>query len=415
MTLKEQDPEVYEIIKKEERRQREVLELIPSENYVSKAVLEALGSVLTNKYSEGYPRKRYYGGNQFIDKVEQLAITRAKKIFGAEHVNVQPYSGSPANLEVYFALLNLNDKVMGMSLASGGHLTHGSPVSAAGKFYHFIHYEVDKKTGLIDYDKVESLAKKEMPKMIVCGYTCYPRIIDFKKFSQIAKKIGAYLFADISHIAGLIAGRVHPSPFPYADVVTTTTHKTLRGPRGAMIMSKKELSEKIDKAVFPGMQGGPHNHQTAAIAVCLGEALKPEFKNYAQQIIKNAKALAKSLMDEGINLVSKGTDTHLILIDLRNLKVTGKEAQEILDNVGITVNKNMIPGDPRTPINPSGIRLGTPAITSRGMKEKEMIEIGKIIALALKNPKNSTILNKVKRKVKEITRMFPVPGIERNP
>jgi glycine hydroxymethyltransferase len=406
--LKISDPKLYKIIKLEEKRQRDCLELIPSENYVSKAVLEALGSVLTNKYSEGYPGKRYYGGNQFIDMAEELAIERAKKIFKAEHVNVQPYSGSPANLEVYFALLKPGDKIMGMSLAHGGHLTHGSPVNFSGKIYQFIPYGVNEKTGYLDYDQMEKLAKKEKPKMIVCGATCYPRLIDFKKIAQIAHKVGAYCLADIAHIAGLIAAGLHPSPFPYADVVTTTTHKTLRGPRGAMIMCKKELAEKIDKAVFPGMQGGPHDHQTAAIAVCLGEILKPEFKKYARQIIKNAKVLAEKLKNEGMMLISGGTDNHLILIDVLKVGLTGKKAQEILDQVGITVNKNMIPGDSRKPFDPSGIRLGTPAITSRGMKEKEMIKIGQIIASVLKNPKNNQVLQKAKKEVREITKRFPV-------
>lgn len=407
------DREIFDLIKKEEGRQKETINLIPSENYISKEVLKALGSVLTNKYSEGYPGKRYYGGNQCIDEIENLAIKRAKKIFGTEHVNVQPYSGSPANLEVYFALLEPGDKIMGMSLAHGGHLTHGSPVNFSGKTYQFIPYGVDEKTGYLDYDQIEKLSKKEKPKMIVTGYTCYPRIIDFKKFAQIAHSVGAYCLADIAHIAGLIAGGVHPSPFPYCDVVTTTTHKTLRGPRGAMIMCKKELAKEIDRAVFPGMQGGPHDHQTAAIAVCLGEVLKPEFKKYARQIIKNAKALAESLINEGLTLVSGGTDNHLMLIDLSNLNISGKEAQMVLDEAGITVNKNMIPGDPRKPFDPSGIRLGTPAVTSRRMKEKEMRKIAKLITLVLKNPKNKKILTSVKKEVKKITKKFPVPGMDR--
>lgn len=402
------DPEVFNLIKKEEKRQKEVINLIPSENYVSKEVLLALGSVLTNKYSEGYPGKRYYAGNQYIDEIENLAKERAKKIFGAEHVNVQPYSGSPANQAVYFALLSPGDKVLGMDLAHGGHLTHGSPVNFSGRVYHFIPYGVDLKTGLLDYHQIENLAKKEKPKMIVSGATCYPRIIDFKKIASIAHSLGAYCLADIAHIAGLVASGLHPSPFPYVDVVTTTTHKTLRGPRGAMIMCKKNLAEEIDKAVFPGLQGGPHDHQTAAIAVCLGEVLKPEFKEYARQIIKNAQVLALELINQGLKLVSGGTDNHLMLVDLRNLEITGKEAQEILDKVGIVVNKNMIPGDSRKPFDPSGIRLGTPAITSRGMKEKEMKEIGKMIAKVLRNPKNSKILKEVKKEVKEITKNFPI-------
>lgn len=401
-TLSKIDPKIYRLIKLEEKRQKECLNLIPSENYTSKAVLEALGSVLTNKYSEGYPQKRYYGGNQYIDKIETLTIERAKKLFGAEHANVQPYSGSPANLAVYFALLSPGAKIMGMDLASGGHLTHGSPVNFSGKFYHFIPYSVDEQTGFLNYDQIEKLAKKTKPKMIVCGATSYPRIIDFKRFAQIAHSIGAYCLADIAHIAGLVVAGYHPSPFPYADVVTTTTHKTLRGPRGAIIMCKKDLSDKIDRAVFPGIQGGPHNHQTAAIAVCLKEAQKAEFKKYVGQLVKNAKVLAEELKNQGLKLVSGGTDNHLILVDLRNLNLTGKEAQEILEQANIIVNKNVIPGEPRKPWDPSGIRLGTPAVTSLGLKEKEMKEIGRIIGTILKNPKNETILAKTKKQVKEL-------------
>lgn len=413
--LKSSDSKVYKFIKLEEKRQKDALELIPSENYTSKAVLEALGSVLTNKYSEGYPEKRYYGGNQFIDKIENLAIERAKKIFSAEHVNVQPYSGSPANLEVYFALLEPGNKIMGMDLAAGGHLTHGSSVNFSGKIYRFIPYGVDPKTHLIDYDELEKIAKKEKPKMIVCGATAYPRLIDFKKIADIAHSISAYCLADIAHIAGLVAAGLHPSPFPYCDVVTTTTHKTLRGPRGAMIMCKEELAERIDKAVFPGMQGGPHNHQTAAIAVALGEILQPKFKRYAVQIVKNARALAEELTNQGLKLVSGGTDNHLILVDLTKLGITGKEAQNTLDEVGITLNKNMVPNDPRKPWDPSGIRLGTPTVTSRGMKEKEMKKVGRIIGEVLKamseNKELSRVIKRAKREVKEITSKFPVPGI----
>jgi glycine hydroxymethyltransferase len=407
--LKQVDPEIYNLIEFEKRRQRDSLDLIPSENCVSPAVLEALGSVLTNKYSEGYPKKRYYGGNKYIDEIENLAIERAKKIFGAEHVNVQPYSGSPANLEVYFALLSPGDKIMGMDLASGGHLTHGSPVNFSGKIYHFVPYGVDKKTGFINYEEVAKLAKKEKPKMLVCGATSYPRTINFKKFAQIAHSVGAYCLADIAHIAGLVAAGFHPSPFPYCDIATTTTHKTLRGPRGAMIMCKKELSDKIDKAVFPGMQGGPHNHQTAAIAVCLKEAEKPEFKNYVGQLIKNNKVLADELKEQGLKLVSGGTDNHITLIDLRNLSITGKEAQEILEKVGIIVNKNVIPDEKRKPWDPSGIRLGPPALTTRGMKEKEMKQIGKIIAEVLKDHKNEILLKAAAKEIKEISKKFPLP------
>jgi len=407
--LKQVDPEIYNLIEFEKRRQRDSLDLIPSENCVSPAVLEALGSVLTNKYSEGYPKKRYYGGNKYIDEIENLAIERAKKIFGAEHVNVQPYSGSPANLEVYFALLSPGDKIMGMDLASGGHLTHGSPVNFSGKIYHFVPYGVDKKTGFINYEEVAKLAKKEKPKMLVCGATSYPRTINFKKFAQIAHSVGAYCLADIAHIAGLVAAGFHPSPFPYCDIATTTTHKTLRGPRGAMIMCKKELSDKIDKAVFPGMQGGPHNHQTAAIAVCLKEAEKPEFKNYVGQLIKNNKVLADELKEQGLKLVSGGTDNHITLIDLRNLSITGKEAQEILEKVGIIVNKNVIPDEKRKPWDPSGIRLGPPALTTRGMKEKEMKQIGKIIAEVLKDHKNEILLKAAAKEIKAMSKKFPLP------
>ncbi|MFH0973164.1 MAG: serine hydroxymethyltransferase, partial [Candidatus Micrarchaeota archaeon] len=355
--LREADPEIAAAIEKEFERQATVLELIPSENVVSGAVLEALGSVLTNKYSEGYPHKRYYGGNEFIDIVEDIAIERAKKLFGAEHVNVQPYSGSPANMAVYFALLEPGDKLMGMSLAMGGHLTHGHPVNFSGKLYKPVHYGVDKETELIDYDVVRKLALAEKPKIIVSGATAYPRLFDFKRFAEIAEECGAYSMADIAHIAGLIAAGVHPSPFPFTDVVTTTTHKTLRGPRGAMIMCKQAFAERIDKAVFPGLQGGPHEHAIAGKAVAFAEAAKPEFKEYAKQIVKNAKALADELNALGFRLVSGGTDNHLILIDLTPKNVTGKQAEAALDKAHITVNKNMIPFDSRKPFDPSGIRI----------------------------------------------------------
>lgn len=380
--LKQTDPEVYKLIKEEEKRQEEVLEMIPSENYTSSAVIEALGSVLTNKYSEGYPRKRYYQGNKLIDDVEILAQERAKKLFGVPHANVQPYSGSPANTAVYFALLEPSrDKIMGLTLAFGGHLTHGSPVSISGKYYKTVPYDLNE-SGLIDYDEVEKLALKEKPKIIVCGATAYPRIIDFKKFGKIADESGSYLLADISHIAGLIAGGVHPSPVPYADIIMTTTHKTLRGPRGAMLMvtdkglkKDPELGDKIDKAVFPGLQGGPHDNQTAAIAVALLEADQPEFKKYSKQIVKNARVLAEELTKSRLNLVSGGTDNHLLLIDLTNKKVNGALAAYALEVAGIVVNKNAVPNDPMPPFYPSGIRLGTPALTTRGMKENEMKKV----------------------------------------
>jgi len=405
--LKKEDKKIFDLIELEKKRLQKGLELIPSENYVSKAVLEALGSVLTNKYSEGYPKKRYYGGNIYIDDVESLAMKRAKQLFGAEHVNVQPYSGSPANLEVYFALLDIGDKILGMNLAHGGHLTHGHPINFSGKVYNFIQYGVDKKTELLDYDVIRKLAINEKPKLILSGATAYPRLIDFKLFQEIADEIGAYSMSDISHIAGLIVGGVHPSPFPFTDVVTTTTHKTLRGPRGAMILCKEKFAKDIDRAVFPGMQGGPHNHVNAAKAVAFQEALKPEFKQYAQQIVKNARALADELMNQGIRLVTGGTDTHLILADLQKFCV-GKEAESALDEVGITVNKNMIPFDPKTPFNPSGIRLGTPAITTRGMKESEMKEIGRFIATVVKNHDNPAVKEKIKQEVLELCKQFPL-------
>ncbi len=380
--LKQTDPQIYHLVKLEEKRQKDVLEMIPSENYTSSAVIETLGSVLTNKYSEGYAKKRYYQGNKIIDDVELLAEERAKKLFGVPHVNVQPYSGSPANTAVYFALLTPGkDKIMGLSLAFGGHLTHGSPVSFSGKYFPIVSYELNEK-GLLDYDAIERLALKEKPKIIVCGATAYPRIIDFKKFGAIADKVGAYLLADISHITGLIIAGVHPTPVPYVDIIMTTTHKTLRGPRGAIIMvtnkgikKDPELAEKINKAVFPGLQGGPHDNQTAAIAVSLLEASKPPFKKYGEQIVKNAKVLADGLLGYDFNLVSGGTDNHLLLIDLSNKGVNGAVAALALEVSGIVLNKNAVPNDPMPPFYPSGIRLGTPAITTRGMKEREMKKV----------------------------------------
>jgi len=398
--LKQTDPEIYNLIKEEEKRQEEVLEMIPSENYTSKAVMEALGSVLTNKYSEGYPKKRYYQGNTIIDSVEILAEERAKKLFGVSYVNVQPYSGSPANTAVYLALLKpFKDKIMGLSLAFGGHLTHGSPVSISGKYYKVVPYHLDKN-GLIDYDEVEKLALKEKPKIIVCGATAYPRIIDFKRFGKISDRVGAYLLADISHIAGLIVAGAHPSPVPYAHIVMTTTHKTLRGPRGAIIMvtgeglkKDSQLGEKIDKAVFPGLQGGPHDNQTAAIAVSLLEAGFPSFKKYSQQVVKNAKVLAEELRKFKFNLVSGGTDNHLLLIDLSNRKVNGALAAFALEVAGIVVNKNAVPNDPMPPFYPSGIRLGTPVLTTRGMKEKEMVKIAEWINQVIEEIKGGRLQN----------------------
>ncbi len=411
--LKEKDKEIYKAIGNEIKREEEGLELIPSENFISKAVMEALGSVLNNKYSEGYPGRRYYGGNIYIDDAETLAIERAKKLFGAEHVNVQPYSGSPANMEVYFALLNFGDKIMSMNLNHGGHLTHGHPVNFSGKAYNFVQYGVDKETETINMDEIRKLAEKEKPKLILSGATAYPREINFKEFHEIAKDVGAISMVDMSHVAGLIAGKVHQSPFPFTDIVTTTTHKTLRGPRGAMILCKKEYAEKIDKAVFPGMQGGPHNHVNAAKAVAFKEAMSPDFKDYAKQIVKNAKKLAETLTEEGLRLVSGGTDNHLILIDLSNLNITGKKAEEVLDKAGITVNKNTIPFDKRKPWDPSGIRIGTPAITTRGMKEGEMVEIGRMIGKILKNKNNTSLIKNIREEVKALSTQFPIyPGLK---
>jgi len=406
--LKNGDEVVYATMMKEIDRVNTGLELIPSENFPSKATLEALGSIFNDKYSEGYPGKRYYGGNKFVDIIENLAIERAKKLFGAEHVNVQPYSGSPANIEVYLALMHPGDTFMGMKLDQGGHLTHGHKVSFSGKLFNAVQYGVNKDTELLDYDEIREIALRTRPKLILSGATAYPRKIDFKAFHEIAEEVGAISMTDIAHIAGLIVGGVHQSPFPYTDVVTTTTHKTLRGPRGAMIMCKEKFARDIDKAVFPGMQGGPHDHVTAAMAVAFGEALKPEFKDYARQIIKNAKALATYLIENGFRLVTGGTDNHLILVDLQSKGVPGKEAEIALDIAGITVNKNTIPFDPRKPFDPSGIRLGTPAVTTRGMKEAEMKHIGKLIAKAIDSKDDLEKLNKIRQDVKELCKLFPV-------
>ena len=379
------DPEVAEAIEQEFDRQQSHLELIASENFVSMAVMAAMGSHLTNKYAEGYPGRRYYGGCQFVDVVENLAIERAKKLFGAEHANVQPHSGAQANTAVYFAMLNPGDTIMGMNLNHGGHLTHGSPVNISGKYFNIVAYGVDEETGYVDYDRLRELALMHKPKMIVAGASAYPRVLDFEKFQDIAKEVGSYLMVDMAHIAGLVAAGLHPNPVPYADFVTTTTHKTLRGPRGGMILCREEYAKAIDKAIFPGTQGGPLMHVIAAKAVCFKEALEPEFKNYQEQIIKNAQALAQGLKDEGFSLVSGGTDNHLMLVDLRNKGLTGKEAEKKLDQVGITVNKNTIPNDPQKPFITSGIRIGTPAVTSRGMGEEEMVKIARAISLALSN------------------------------
>lgn len=400
------DPEVGDAMQKELERQRRNIELIASENVVSPAVMAAMGSMLTNKYAEGYPAKRYYGGCQCVDVVENIAIERAKKLFGAEHANVQPHSGAQANLAVYFALVGLNDTILGMSLNEGGHLTHGSPVNMSGTYYNFVSYGLDEKTQMIDYDKVRELALECKPKLIVAGASAYPRTIDFEKFSAIAKEVGAYLMVDMAHIAGLVATGEHPSPVPYADVVTTTTHKTLRGPRGGMILCKQELAAKINKAVFPGTQGGPLEHVIAAKAVCFGEAMKPEFKSYQHQIILNCRALAKGLTSRGFNLVSGGSDNHLILVDLRNFDVTGKDLEHRLDEVYITANKNSIPGDPQSPFVTSGIRVGTPAVTSRGFNEADMDEIAEFIYLTATDFEGSA--DKVREGVTALCAKYPM-------
>ena len=378
----EADPEVGQAMNRELGRQRDSIELIASENIVSPAVIAAMGSVLTNKYAEGLPGKRYYGGCQWVDEVENIAIRRAKKLFGAEHVNVQPHSGAQANLAVYFALLEPGDTVLGMSLADGGHLTHGSPANLSGKYYHFISYGVDPETGLIDYDKVRALAKEHQPKMLVAGASAYPRTIDFKTLSEIAKEINAYFMVDMAHIAGLVAAGEHPSPVPYADIVTTTTHKTLRGPRGGMILCREALGKQIDKAVFPGTQGGPLEHIIAAKAVCLGEALTPAFKAYQHQVVLNCQALAKALTNRGFRLVAGGSDNHLALVDLREFHLTGKEYEHMLDEVSITANKNAIPNDPQKTFITSGLRVGTPAVTTRGFQEDDMEKIAQFMYLA---------------------------------
>lgn len=401
-TLAQNDPELAKAIELEKSRQQRNIELIASENFVSPAVLEAQGSVLTNKYAEGYPGKRYYGGCEFVDIAENLAISRAKELFGADHVNVQPHSGAQANFAVYFALLKPGDKILGMNLAHGGHLTHGSPVNVSGKYFNVVAYGVEEATGQIDYDKLREVALQEKPKMIVAGASAYPRAIDFKRIGEIAKEIEAYLFVDMAHIAGLVAVGLHQNPVPYADVVTTTTHKTLRGPRGGMILCKEQYAQLIDKAIFPGSQGGPLMHVIAAKAAAFGEALKPEFKTYQQQIINNAQALAQGLLERGFNLVSGGTDNHLMLVDLRGTGITGKEAEKLLDEVHITCNKNAIPFDPEKPFVTSGIRLGTPAVTTRGFKEQELDKVAEIIALTLKEKDQPATKEKAQAMVKEL-------------
>lgn len=410
--LKEQDPEIYECIQLEELRQHEKVRLIASENYVSAAVMEATGSVLTNKYSEGYVGKRYYEGQQLIDKVEALAIERAKAVFGVDHVNVQPYSGSPANLSVFLAFLNPGDTILGMALPHGGHLTHGAKVSISGKYFNAEFYSLEKESGQLDYDKLRDKALACKPKILIAGYSAYPRILDFERFRAIADECGALLLVDMAHFAGLVAGGVHPSPVPYADVLTTTTHKTLRGPRGAMIMCKAEHAAAIDKAVFPGTQGGPHNHTTAAIAVAMKEAGTDDFKQYAAQILRNAKALADTLISKGFNLVTGGTENHLMLIDLNNKGISGKTAAIALDNAGLVLNCNAVPFDTRKPFDPSGIRMGSAAVTSRGFKEAQMEQIGLWIDTVIQNHDDTAVQAKVAAEVKELCSAFPAPGLE---
>lgn len=407
--LKTVDPEIQKAIDQELSRQREKLEMIASENIVSTAVMQAQGSILTNKYAEGYPGKRYYGGCEYVDIVEQLAIDRAKKLFGAEYANVQPHSGAQANTAVYFALLQPGDTILGMNLTDGGHLTHGSPVNISGKYFKIIPYGVDKETERIDYDELERLAKEHQPKLIVGGASAYSRIIDFERMAQIAKSVGAYFMVDMAHIAGLVAAGLHPSPVPYADVVTTTTHKTLRGPRGGLILCRDaEFGKQFNKAIFPGIQGGPLMHVIAAKAVAFKEALSDEFKVYQQQVLDNAKALSDELVKKGFRIVSGGTDNHLMLVDLRSKNITGKEAQFLLDEIGITANRNTIPFEPLSPFVTSGIRLGTPALTTRGLKEEDIREVADIIADVIENREDSAVIEAAKAKVQAICKKFPL-------
>ena len=406
--LKQQDQKVFQAIQAELGRQRSNIELIASENFVSQAVMEAQGSVLTNKYAEGYPGKRYYGGCEHVDVAEDIARDRAKEIFGAEHVNVQPHSGAQANMAVYFTILQHGDTVLGMNLAHGGHLTHGSPVNFSGVQYNFVEYGVDPETQYIDYNDVLEKARTHKPKLIVAGASAYPRVIDFAKFREIADEVGAYLMVDMAHIAGLVAAGLHPNPVPHAHFVTTTTHKTLRGPRGGMILCKEEFAKQIDKSIFPGIQGGPLMHVIAAKAVAFGEALQDSFKTYAQNVINNAQRLAEGLQKDGLTLISGGTDNHLILVDVRNLDITGKVAEHVLDEVGITVNKNAIPFDPASPFVTSGIRLGTAAATSRGFGLEEMDEIASVIAYTLKNHDNEQALEEARKRVNALTAKFPM-------
>ncbi|MEH2420374.1 MAG: serine hydroxymethyltransferase [Nostoc sp.] len=412
--LTSSDPAIAELINDELQRQRDHLELIASENFTSAAVLAAQGSVLTNKYAEGLPGKRYYGGCEYIDKIEQLAIDRAKQIFGAAHANVQPHSGAQANFAVFLSLLQPGDKIMGMDLSHGGHLTHGSPVNVSGKWFQVSHYGVSQQTEQLDYDQIRELALRERPKLLICGYSAYPRIIDFEKFRSIADEIGAYLLADIAHIAGLVASGLHPDPIPHCHVVTTTTHKTLRGPRGGLILtSDTELGKKLDKSVFPGSQGGPLEHVIAGKAVAFGEALKPEFKTYSAQVIENARALAEQLQNRGLKIVSNGTDNHLILVDLRSIGLTGKQADQLVSTVNITANKNTVPFDPQSPFVTSGLRLGSPAMTTRGLGVAEFTEIGNIISDRLLSPDSEVVTQDCRQRVAALCDRFPLyPHLE---
>lgn len=407
--LEQYDPQIYELLQQENARQSGALRMIPSENYVSRAVMQACGSCLTNKYAEGYPGKRYYEGQQVTDLIETLSVERAKKIFGADHANVQPYSGSVANIAAYSALLEPGDTIMGLSLPSGGHLTHGWKVSFTSKVYKSIQYEVDPETGRFDYNKIEELAKKHRPKMIISGATVYAREIDFEIFGEIAKKVGAYHLSDIAHISGLVVAKIHKSPVPYADIVSTTTHKTLRGPRGGMLLCKAEHAERIDKAVFPGLQGGPHMHTLTAVAVALAEADTPEFVEYAKQVVKNAKRLAEKLMEYGFKIVSGGTDNHLLLIDLRNKQIPGKKFAKVLDRARVVTNYNTIPKDPAPPANPNGLRIGTPAVTTRGMKEEQMDMIAGFFNKIADNIDNETIIEQVGKDVLLLCSQFSIP------
>jgi len=409
-TLEQQDPAVAGLITAEEQYQQETIRLIASENYVSHAVLEAAGSVFTNKYSEGYPGKRYYQGQQYCDAIELLAIARAKELFGAEHVNVQPYSGSPANLETYYALAEPGALIMGMSLPHGGHLTHGWKVNFSARFYRAVQYPVDEKTCLLDYAAIAALAREHKPKILVCGASAYPRVIDFARFAEIARSVGAFLVADMAHIAGLVAAGVHPSPIPYADAVTTTTHKSLRGPRGAMILCKEQHAKAIDNAVFPALQGGPHNHTTAAMAVAFGEALTPDFKKYGQRVVANARALADALLQEGFALVTGGTDNHIVLMDLREKSYGGKPLAQALDRAGIIGNCNAVPFDPRKPFDPSGVRLGTCAVSTRGFNADDMCRLAGWIARVANNLEDAQVVDTVRNEVLELCAAKPVPA-----